>query len=428
MISRTQGRLTHPLRYDAASDRYVEVYLGGGLRRYRRRSSRATIRRRRSSTPRAGPRSRPPTSTSSSRGSTGTTTCPTAPTCATRPPRWRCRRASARRSAPACSTISRHATRSSSSGRIPGPTARGSCTRCRRRVERGVPIVTFNPMRERGWSSFVNPQRAGPDADQIRRPRSRPVPSGRAPAATSPRCWASCKMLLRCERRRRRRRRPRARPWPSSPSTRTGFDAFEAKLRETSWDEIEREFGPAAAPTSKRPPRSMSRPKRVIGVYGMGLTQHVHGVDNIADAGQPAADARRISAGPAPASARCAATPTSRASARSASPRSPSWCRSTSWRSSSASSRRARTGMTTVEVCEAIIDGEVRAFIGLGGNFVRAIPEQRAMEASVGRIAADRSRSPPSSTAAICSTGEPPICCPASAAARMTSRPAARRS
>src|SRR5690606_31487832 len=37
-------------------------------------------------------------------------------------------------------------------------------------------------------------------------------------------------------------------------------------------------------------------------------------------------------------------------------------------------------GMNTVEACEAIIAEEVSAFIGLGGNFLRAIPERELME------------------------------------------------
>jgi molybdopterin-dependent oxidoreductase alpha subunit len=37
-------------------------------------------------------------------------------------------------------------------------------------------------------------------------------------------------------------------------------------------------------------------------------------------------------------------------------------------------------GLNTVEACEAILDGKVRAFVGLGGNFVRAIPERGRME------------------------------------------------
>jgi molybdopterin-dependent oxidoreductase alpha subunit len=38
------------------------------------------------------------------------------------------------------------------------------------------------------------------------------------------------------------------------------------------------------------------------------------------------------------------------------------------------------TGMNTVEACEGIIGGSVKAFVGLGGNFIRAVPETAAME------------------------------------------------
>jgi molybdopterin-dependent oxidoreductase alpha subunit len=37
-------------------------------------------------------------------------------------------------------------------------------------------------------------------------------------------------------------------------------------------------------------------------------------------------------------------------------------------------------GVNTVETCEGIRAGRIKAFIGLGGNFVRAIPEREAME------------------------------------------------
>ena len=85
-----QGRLTQPMRYDPpptstgrstgprhsprsaadlqALDRDPVVFYTSG-----------------------GPRSRRPTCTRCSRGCTATTTCPTARTCATRAPRWRCR-------------------------------------------------------------------------------------------------------------------------------------------------------------------------------------------------------------------------------------------------------------------------------------------------------------------------------------------------
>ena len=37
-------------------------------------------------------------------------------------------------------------------------------------------------------------------------------------------------------------------------------------------------------------------------------------------------------------------------------------------------------GLNTVEVCEAMLVGKVQRFIGLGGNFMRAVPDREAME------------------------------------------------
>ena len=39
-------------------------------------------------------------------------------------------------------------------------------------------------------------------------------------------------------------------------------------------------------------------------------------------------------------------------------------------------------GWDTVESCEAVLRGDARAFIGLGGNFIRAIPDTSRMEAA----------------------------------------------
>jgi molybdopterin-dependent oxidoreductase alpha subunit len=43
-------------------------------------------------------------------------------------------------------------------------------------------------------------------------------------------------------------------------------------------------------------------------------------------------------------------------------------------------------GFATVETCEAALAGKVNAFIAMGGNFVRAIPEREAMEAAWRRL------------------------------------------
>ena len=130
-------------------------------------------------------------------------------------------------------------------------------------------------------------------------------------------------------------------------------------------------------------------PTRVIGIYGMGLTQHRR-ASRPCRCWSTCCCCAAISASPAPASARCAATPTCRASARSASPKSPSSCRSTSWTSNYGFEPPREKGLNTVEACEGILDGEVRAFVGLGGNFVRAVPGPRPHGAGLAQAAADR--------------------------------------
>ena len=152
-------RLTAPMRYDPATDKYREVGWDEAFAEIGARLHAARSEARSSSTPRAGLRSRRPTCTSCSRACTATTICPTARTCATRALRSRCpRRIGVARSARSGSTTSRSATASSSSARTSASTARACCISLQDARQRGVPIVTFNPLRERGLERFANPQ------------------------------------------------------------------------------------------------------------------------------------------------------------------------------------------------------------------------------------------------------------------------------
>jgi anaerobic selenocysteine-containing dehydrogenase len=42
--------------------------------------------------------------------------------------------------------------------------------------------------------------------------------------------------------------------------------------------------------------------------------------------------------------------------------------------------------LTTVDACEGVLNGDVHGFIGLGGNFLRAVPEQSLMEPAWSRL------------------------------------------
>jgi anaerobic selenocysteine-containing dehydrogenase len=83
-------------------------------------------------------------------------------------------------------------------------------------------------------------------------------------------------------------------------------------------------------------------------------------------------------------------------------------------------------GLTTVEACEGVLAGRVRAFVGLGGNFVRAVPDTDRIEPP-GASCGSRCTWRPSSTAAISCTARCRTCCRASGASRSIARPAANR-
>ena len=138
--SSKQGRLTHPLRYDAASDRYVPVRLGRGVRR--RSASSCGSLDPKSAVFYASGRASLETSYLYALFARlyGHNNLPDSSNMCHETHLGGAEEGDRRRrSARWCSTISSNATRCSSSARIPAPTARASCIRCRRRAKRGVP-------------------------------------------------------------------------------------------------------------------------------------------------------------------------------------------------------------------------------------------------------------------------------------------------
>src|SRR5690606_10867684 len=59
-----------------------------------------------------------------------------------------------------------------------------------------------------------------------------------------------------------------------------GFDAFEAKVRQTGWQEIEIASG-LTRKAIEEAAKTYANAKSVIAIYGMGLTQHKLGIDNV---------------------------------------------------------------------------------------------------------------------------------------------------
>ena len=152
-----------------------------------------------------------------------------------------------------------------------------------------------------------------------------------------------------------------------------GFAEFEKSVRAHEWPELELGSGLDRS-AMEAAARVYARAKAAIIGYGMGLTQHVNGVENV----QMVANlllCAAISASRARACCRYAVIRTCRASAPSASRKSPSSCPRTSWRSSMASQPPRTEGTELRRSGEAIVKGEVHAMFQLGGNLVRALPD-----------------------------------------------------
>jgi len=250
-------------------------------------------------------------------------------------------------------------------------------------AKRGVPIIVFNPLRERGLERFTNPQnpiellakKETPLATQYHQVEA----GGDIGAITG-----LCKTLLALDDASVKRGTPRVLDTEFIAHHGHGFEEFATFVRAQSWADIE-----AASGLTRKALESAATvyasANAVIGVYGMGLTQHVLGEYNIhmvanlllmrGNIGKPGAGLcpvrghsnvqgqRTVGIADDP-----ALVPLDRLAGQYGfePPR--------------------EKGLNTVETCEGVLNGTVHGFIGLGGNFLRAIPEQERVNAAWGKL------------------------------------------
>ena len=240
-------------------------------------------------------------------------------------------------------------------------------------VERGCKIVTFNPLREKGLISFINPQRPTQMLTRQETPLSCQYLQLRAGGDIAA-IMGLCKAVLAEDERRGGAVIDRA----FIDQHCTGFDAFRAKVEATRWEAIERESGLARAEIEAAAEVYLSA-ERVIGVYGMGLTQHVHGFENVAmlvnlllmrgHIGRPGAGICPVRGHSNVQGQRTVGIAEK-----------PELVPLDKLAEQFGFDPPREQGMNTVEVCEGLLEGTVQAFIGLGGNFLRAIPDQARIE------------------------------------------------
>jgi len=244
---------------------------------------------------------------------------------------------------------------------------------------RGVPIVTFNPLRERGLVSFVNPQSPTEmltGHETVISTQYHQVKAGGDTAAL----MGLCKAVLEADDRAIAEGGPRTVDAAFIAEHCHGFDAFAAAVRACGWDEIEREAALTRAQIEQAA-GTYIHAKNVIGVYGMGLTQHRNGVQNVqmlvnflllrGNIGKPGAGICPVR-GHSNVQGQRTVGITEK----------PELAPLDKLKELYGFEPPRDKGMNTVEACEAIRDRKVQALVSLGGNLVRAVPEHGVMDAA----------------------------------------------
>jgi len=244
-------------------------------------------------------------------------------------------------------------------------------------VKRGVKIVTFNPVREKGLIEFTNPQSpvemltGGKTGISCQYHQVRP---GGDIAAI----LGLIKHVLEAETAQWVLEKHHVLDVDFIAQHTTGFEELKAKVEATGWEEIERESGLTRDALLEAAKVYIAADK-TIGIYGMGLTQHAHGFDNVAMLvnlmllkGNVGRDGAGIS--PVRGHSNVQGQRTVGISEK------PELVPLDKIAEQYGFEPPREKGLTTVDACHAVIDGKVKAFVGLGGNFVRAVPERGLVE------------------------------------------------
>jgi len=243
--------------------------------------------------------------------------------------------------------------------------------------KRGAKIVTFNPVIEQGLVSFVNPQNpldmlTGTEtaiSDQYLQ-----VNAGGDIAAI----LGLCKTVIEADDEAVASGTSRIIDVEFIDTHTTGFSSFIDYVRDCTWKDIERESGLTEA-ALRDAATIYIQAERVIGVYGMGLTQHAQGALNIAmlvNLLLLRGNIGREGAGCCPV----------RGHSNVQGQRTVGVAEKTKLIPMEKLQELfdfnppTEDGMTIVEAVKGMIAGDVKATICLGGNLLRAVPEQGEME------------------------------------------------
>ncbi|CCA89918.1 FdhF/YdeP family oxidoreductase [Novosphingobium sp. PP1Y] len=239
-------------------------------------------------------------------------------------------------------------------------------------VKRGCKIVVFNPLKEKGLVEFVNPQ------NPLQMTVGKPTQMSHLylqvrPGGDIAALMGVCKRVLERDEAAKAAGEQRILDCAFIEQHTHGFDAFLAKLGATSWDELEQASGLTRAEMIEAGDVYASA-NTVIGIYGMGLTQHVHGSQSIGllvNLLLLGGNIGRKGAGCSPIRGHSNVQGQRTVGITEKTKLAPV----EKYRELFGLETPEEDGHTTVEFLQAVIEGTNKGYIGLGGNLARAVPD-----------------------------------------------------
>ena len=243
--------------------------------------------------------------------------------------------------------------------------------------DRGVEIVTFNPLRERGWERFADPQSpkdmlAGGET-QISTQYHQVKAGGDISALLG-----ICKLVIEADDRAIAEGGERVVDHHFVVQHTVRFEEFATFCRNASWDDIVHESG-LSRHAIEAAARVYMKAEKVIAVYGMGITQHRYGMDSLymlVNFLLLRGNIGREGAGPGPVRGHSNVQGQRTVGITEKTELAPVERLKALFEFDPPTEK----GWDTVESCRAIISGECQGFVQLGGNFLRATPEHAKMK------------------------------------------------
>jgi molybdopterin-dependent oxidoreductase alpha subunit len=243
-------------------------------------------------------------------------------------------------------------------------------------AQRGVPIIVFNPLRESGLERFTNPQSPAQmlsgSSTRITAQFHQLHPGGDLAVMTG-----LCRLLIEWDAAARAAGQPPLLDWDFINTQTSGFEAFARAMRAHDWAEIEERSGLSRL-VIETVAKCYAGAGSALGIYGMGLTQHRQGVENVrmlanllllrGNIGKPGGGICPVR-GHSNVQGQRAVWITEK----------PELAPLDTFRDLFGFEPPREKGLDTVGAGEKIISGELRAVVQLGGNLTRSMPEHQLL-------------------------------------------------